>query len=119
MSDHHQSVLEQGDPVLIITRGNYQGDACRHFVGHVERYDMTAVRVAGYAFIYEREHDRFTKRKQQRTRIFRLDNQIILFVLPSDTEVGALKYEVDPEQGLIATDGNHVKLLLSEFLVEQ
>lgn len=117
MSDqeHHPSVLEHGDPVLIITRGNFTEDAVRHFVGHVERYDHTAIRVAGYAFIYDSEHDRFFKRKQQRTRIFRLDNQIILFVLPFDTDLQAMTYEVDPEHGLIATDGRHIKLQLSEF----
>lgn len=119
MSSHNQSVLEHGDPVLIVTRGNFAGDVSRHFVGHVERYDLSAIRVAGYAFVHDREHDRFVKRKQQRTRIFRLDNQIVLFVLPSDTDVGAIRYEVDSEYGLTVTDGRHVKLQLSEFQIEQ
>ena len=118
MSSQHHSVLEQGDPILIITRRNFAEDVSRHFVGHIERYDLSAIRVAGYAFIYDSAHDRFIKRQQQRTRIFRLDNQIVLFVLPSDTEVASIRYEVDAEHGLTVTDGRHVKLQLSEFQVE-
>ncbi len=110
-----QAVVEHGDPVLIITRRLFSSDARRHFAGHVERYDGTALRVAGYVYVQSPDGKHFIKRKGQRTRVFALDNHIMLYVLPSDTEVGAIHYDRTDEHGLIATDGKHFRIELDDF----
>jgi hypothetical protein len=108
-------VLERDEKVLIITRRLFAGDAMRHFVGIVERYDPGAIRVRGYAFVYDAGKGGFVKRKLQRTRIFPVDNHIVVFVLPHDTDIGAVHYEVTEESGLVASDGKHFRLELNEF----
>jgi len=108
-------ILEPQERVLIITRRLYHGDVRRHFVGVVERYERGALRVRGYAFVHDLAHGGFTRRKSPRERIFPLDNHIIVFVLPDETELGAVHYEVTQESGLIVTDSKHFKLELNEF----
>ena len=108
-------VLELDEKVLVVTRRLFANDLRRHFVGSVERYDQGSVRVHGYAFVHNTVKGCFVKRKNARTRVFPLDSHIILFVLPYETEVGAVQYEQDKELGLVATDGKGFKLELSEF----
>ncbi len=114
-TEKHPAVLEREDKVLIITRRFFMDDVRRHFVGTVERYDPGAMRVRGYAFVYNADQGSFVKRKSQRTCIFPLDNHLIMFVLPYDSDIGAMRYEAIDEGGLVATDGKHFKLELDEF----
>ena len=113
-TEEHQPVLEREEKVLVITRRLFAGDAKRHFVGSIERYDPGAMRVRGYAF-YDSEKGSFVKRKSQRTRVFPLDNHVVVFVLPYDTELGAVHYEVVEGSGLVVTDGKQFKLEVNEF----
>lgn len=113
--NHPKPVLEPQEKVLIINRQLYHGDARRHFVGMIERYDGSAMRVRGYAFVHDLNHGRFTKRKSQRTRVFPLDNHVIVLVLPDEAELSEVHYEVSVESGLVVTDNKHFKLELNEF----
>ncbi len=55
------------------------------------------------------------RRKSQRTRIVRIDNSVIVLILPSDLNLNALKYE-SPDEGTVAlVDGNGFRMELSEF----
>ena len=114
-TERHPPLLEREEKVLIITRRLFAGDARRHFVGNVERYDPGAMRVRGHAFVHDAENSGFVKRKSQQTRIFPLDNHLVVFVLPYDTNLGAVRYEQEEGLGLVATDGKHFKLELNEF----
>ena len=112
-----EMVLEREEKVLIITRRLFSGDLRRHFVGIVERCAQGAVRVRGYAFIYDAVKGGFVRRKSQRTRVFPLDNHIIVLVLPYDVDIGAVRYEAAEGAALVLTDGKHVKIDISEFNV--
>lgn len=114
-SERHPAVLEREEKVLIITRRLFSGDVRRHVVGSVERYDPGSVRVRGYEFVHDAGKGSFVKRKSQRTRIFPLDNHLIVFVLPYDTDLGAVHYEATKESGLVVTDGKEFKLEINEF----
>ena len=113
--EHRQPVIGHGDKVLIITRRMFSTDPRRHFAGTVERYDGVALRVSGYVFTFNTETSAFERRKSMRTRIFPLDNHIILNVLPSDADVGAIRYVHGDNSELIASDGKNFRLELSEF----
>jgi len=104
-TERHPPVLEREEKVLIITRRMFSGDARRHFLGIVERYDAATIRVRGYAFVYDQEKASFERRKSQRTRVFALDNHLIVFVLPYDADLAAVRYEIQEGSGLVATDG--------------
>jgi hypothetical protein len=107
--------MEHGEKVLIVTRRLFAGEPRRHFVGFVERYDSAAIRASGYAFVYDVKKSSFVRRKNLRTRIFPLDNQIIIYLIPQETDIGSVRYETSEESGLVATDGKHFRLDMSEF----
>lgn len=107
--------LEPQDNVLIITRRLFAGDNRRHFVGTVERYDAGVARVRGYAFVYDVQKGSFAKRKSQRTRVFPLDNHLVVFILP-EADIGEVRYAADEDSNLVVTDGKNFKLQLDEFL---
>ena len=108
-------VLEHGEKVLVIARRWFPGDLRRHFAGIVERCAQGAVRVRGYAFVHDATKGGFVKRKSQRTRVFPLDNHIIVLVLPYDVDIGALRYDAAEDAALVVTDGRHVRIDISEF----
>lgn len=108
-------VLEPHERVLIITRRLYNGDVRRHFVGIVERYDHGVMRVRGYAFVYDPKEGGFVRRKNPRERLIPLDNHVVVFILPDETEIGSVHYEVAGESGLVVTDSKHFKLEIGEF----
>ena len=114
-SENHQPLLEREERVLIITRRLFVGDARRHFIGSIERYDSGAIRVRGYAFVYDTEKGSFVKRKSQRTRVFPLVDHIVVFILPYDTDLSAVRYELTEGSGLVVTDGKQFTLEVGEF----
>ena len=114
-TERHPAVFERDEKVLIITRRLFAGDDRRHFVGSVERYDPGAIRVRGHAFVHDVEKGGFARQKSQRTRVFPLDNHIIVFVLPFDADLSAVRYGTTKESGLVVTDGKNFKLEMNEF----
>jgi hypothetical protein len=110
-------VLERDEKVLIITRRLFLGDPRRHFVGIVERCAQGAVRVRGYAFVYDTAKGGFVKRKSQRTHVFPLDSHILVFVLPYDVDIAAVRCEAAQDAALVVTDGKHTRIDISEFNV--
>lgn len=111
----YPAVLEHGEKVLIVTRRLFAGEPRRHFVGFVERYDSAAIRASGYAFVYDVQKGSFVRRRNLRTRIFPLDNQIIIILLPEETDISLVRYEAAEGSGLVVTDGKRFKMDLSEF----
>lgn len=110
-----EAVVEHGDKVLIVTRRLFGADARRHFAGSVDRYDGSNIRVHGYAFVLDSETSQFIRRKSQRTRVFKLDNHVVTFILPSDTDLSKLRYERRDGDTLTVTDGESLKLDLNEL----
>jgi hypothetical protein len=80
-------ILDSGDRVLIITRRLFPDDVQRHFVGMVDRATQNAILVHGYTFVRDTAQGEFVRRKSQRSRVFPLDNHIVIYVLPYDTDI--------------------------------
>ena len=101
--------------MLVITRRSFPDDAQRHFVGTVDRASDLAIRVRGNAFIRDAAHGGFVRRKGQRTRVFPLDNHLIIFVLAEGVEIKDVKYERPKPNQLVVTDGRNLNIDISEF----
>jgi hypothetical protein len=56
-------VIDKGEKVHIVTRRRFEGDLQRHFVGEVLEAQGAVVRIEGYAFIWDRTRNEFTKTK--------------------------------------------------------
>jgi hypothetical protein len=112
---HPSPIIEPQEKVLIITRRLYNGDVRRHFVGTVERFQDGIMRVRGYAFVYELKSGGFVRRKNPRERLFAVDNHLVVFVLPEETEIRSVHYEMTEKTGLVVTDDQNFRLEINEF----
>ncbi len=108
-------ILDSGDRVLIITRRLFPGDIQRHFVGIVDRATHSAILVHGHAFVRQVSQGDFVRRKGQRSRVFPLDNHIVIFVLSDDVNIGQIRYEHREDKELTVTDGKQFRIDISEF----
>ena len=109
-------ILGNGEKVYIITRRNFEGDLRRHFLGEVQMCTDTAVRVQGYAFVYDNRISNFLKRDDLRTRIFSLvDANYVINVLPLETILEDIHYQVSANNQRMITDDKTFNMNISEF----
>jgi hypothetical protein len=109
-------IVSMKEKVHIITRRLFNGDMRRHFVGVVEEATGEAIRVTGYAYIYDQASGEFTRRKNKRTRIFGLtDAGLIVNVLPQTVDLENLRYVMDASGNRIITDDHGFEMNVSEF----
>jgi hypothetical protein len=107
-------MIEQGEKLLIILRRNFEAAPRRHFVGVVGSRTGDSFRATGYLFIFDMADWVFVKKPGARTRIFRIDNDVKITVLPKECDVKALSYRTT-ETGTVLTDGSAFSLDVSEF----
>jgi len=109
-------LMHPGDKLHIIARRRFEKDLRRHFVGEVQAVEQNAVRAKGYIFIFDNAANRFIKKDEQHTRIFSLiDSSIIINVLPSETNIEDVHYQLSDENHLVVTDNNLFRLDIQEF----
>lgn len=115
MLDDSASAVSPGERVHVITRRLFEGDLRRHFVGECTKVTENAIRLEGYAFIYDSEKNVYERRPEKRTRIFSLsDGNLIITVLSADTALDTLKYARAKDR-LVLTDGKSILLDINEF----
>ncbi len=109
-------LLKPGEKVFIVTRRQFERDLRRHFVGEVECCTDNAVRVKGYVFIFDDMTGSFNRREDIRTRIFPLiDAGIVINVISNQVQIDNNRYEVDNTNQRILTDGDTLRMIVSEF----
>lgn len=108
-------VVETDEIVHIIERRLFPDDVRRHFVGKVEAASKGCIRLRGFLFVYDTSASTFLRKPELRTRLFRLDNRIIVNVLPREVSVEEVRYSRDEEGNLSLTDGRELDLDVSEF----
>ena len=109
-------IVDPGAKLLVVTRRLFESDLRRHFAGEVVGVTEYAVRLCGFAFIFDGGRNQFVRRPEERTRLFSLmDNGCVFFVLPRTVEIGALKYVVTNERTLAVTDSGSFALDINEF----
>jgi len=107
-------VLKPGDKIHVITRRIFPEDVARHFIGEVVECDECVARVQGFPFCLDTTTQTFVRKRNHRTRLVPLtDAGLIITVLESDVDHEALRYE-DVNGRLVLTDGNKIKLDLTE-----
>ena len=100
----------------MVTRRQFENDLRRHFAGEVTGVTESAVCVEGYVFVYDTSRAEFMRRPELRTRIISLvDVGNVINVLPDETAIDQLRYEVAKTGRLVVTDGKTVTLDIQEF----
>jgi hypothetical protein len=109
--------LRDNDRVLIIDRKLFKDDNTRLFVGVVEEYDETAIRVRGFPFhLSPYEISGSERHGDERVRIVSLSAGDLIYLLPRQLEISRLQLRRSPKS-LMLTDGEAMSLDLSEWLV--
>lgn len=108
-------VIDVGEIVHVIDRRGFEADLRRHFVGVVEQVDKLAIRVVGYAFIYDTSDSTFIRRDEKRTRVIPLTSGLIINVAPPQTDLENVRYAADENGHAAVTDGGVFTLNITEF----
>ena len=94
----------------------FVGDLRRHFVGEIKEVGDNAIRVNGYAFIFDEGINEYSRKPEIRTQIISLiDARILINVIPSSTVIEEVTYRLSKDERLIITDGENFELDINEF----
>jgi hypothetical protein len=108
--------LRDGDRVLVIDRKLFKDDNTRLFVGMVEEYDESSMRVRGFPFhLSPYEVSGVEKHGEERVRIISLIGGDLIYLLPRELECGKVQLRRTPK-ALVLTDGEALSVDLSEWL---
>jgi hypothetical protein len=109
-------VLKEGEKIHVIMRRQFEDDVRRHFVGEVQGVTEIAVRVQGYAFVFDPFKHLYLKRPELRVRIFpAADSGIIITVIPQTVILEDISYQMSQQNRMIVTDGKEFTLDINEF----
>ncbi|HSE77826.1 MAG TPA: hypothetical protein VLG66_07465 [Alphaproteobacteria bacterium] len=108
-------IVEPGEKVLVTERRHFAEDVRRQFAGVIERVGRNTIRIRGYLFVYDALLGNFRRMPEQRVRVYRIDNQIFLNVLPADCDVAELHY-VKADRELVLTDRKNTRLEFAEVM---
>lgn len=99
----------------MIVRRRFADDVRRHFAGRVIAREGSLVRADGYTFVFESPRNEYVKRERVRTRIVAIgDVGNIVNILPANTDLERLHYEISARKRLVVTDGNECSLDIQE-----
>ena len=109
-------MLSKGEKIFVVTRRLFESDLRRHFVGKVQQVSGAAVRVRGYAFVFDATANVFVRRNELRTRIFSLiDAGYTMTVLPGETILDKIQYSLNEKGQRVLTDDSTFTMNVSEF----
>ena len=109
-------LLVAGENIHVIVRRSFADDIRRHFLGEVVALDENAVRVRGFAFVYDQNENSYVKRLDRRERIISLvDVGNIINVIPKTVELDDMNYCMSDQNRLVISDGKSYQLDINEF----
>ncbi|HJS33846.1 MAG TPA: hypothetical protein VJ924_17775 [Alphaproteobacteria bacterium] len=108
-------IVEPGEKVLVTERRHFAEDARRQFAGVIERVGRNTIRIRGFLFVYDALLGNFRRMPEQRVRVYRIDNQIFLNLLPPECDIADLHY-VKADRELVLTDRRKTRLEFAEVM---
>ena len=107
-------LLAADTKVLVVHRRLFEKDQSRYFVGRVEGYDAGIAKIRGRTWTRD-QYGRIVKKTDERTKILSLSSgTLIVYQLPSDTDLDALQIQISDERVLLS-DGKSFEMDLSEI----
>jgi len=108
-------LVDVGEKVHVVERRLFEGDVRRHFFGVVERAGEGAIRITGYAYVYDPASTTYIRSAEQRTRVLPLAaSGFVINVAPPDADLESIRYE-ERDGRLTVTDGAGFSLDINEF----
>jgi hypothetical protein len=109
-------VVKNGEKFHVVVRRGFESDIRRHFVGEVEEFEGSIVRLIGYPIVFDKTKNVFVKGSHKRTTVMDLaESGYIVNGIPGDVDISELKYKYDSERKLLMTDDKSYSLDIIEF----
>lgn len=110
-------LLETGAKILVCHRRLFAEDQPRYFVGFVVGCEDAVVKVTGFTWTRDVTHG-FHKKPDLRTKLISLHTgTVIVYELPRELEVEALRLEQPSGHQILLTDDEKFRMDLSERIV--
>lgn len=110
------AAINTNDRLLIIGRKLFRDDVTNLFVGVVEDYQDSVVRVRGHAYHINPYEMGTEKRAEERVRLTSLGAGDIFYVLPRELDIARVEVKRSP-RSLILTDGKSLTMDLTDCLI--
>ena len=111
-------IIEIGENVCIIERRNFAEDPIRFFTGQILASSENALRLRGYAWVYDIMKGP-TRKPEIRERLLYPSERTNINIIPKDINIDELQIMLVPGKGLCVTDGKDFNLDISEFGVSK
>ncbi|MCP5055725.1 MAG: hypothetical protein GY937_03250 [bacterium] len=107
-------LLSEGTKLLICHRRLFADDHLRFFFGVVEMYSDGIVKVSGYSWARD-QISGFQRKSGRRTKLVAVSSgTLIVYEIPSDVDLEAVRIEQPDIHRVIATDGAAFQMDLAE-----
>jgi len=108
-------ILEKGDKIFAAHRRLFADDLPRFFTGEVDEMQGGIVVAVGYSWLRDVIEARMVRKNDVRTKILSLDSgTLIVYRLPREVELAALKLDVGIGSQVVLTDGGAFHMDISE-----
>jgi len=107
-------ILDVGEKVHIVERRYFSDDIRRHLAGEIVKSSDNAIRVKGYVWVFDAMKG-FVRKPDVRERVLYPSDRSTINIIPKEVDLGELKYDISPREGLIVTDGKKFNLSINEF----
>ena len=100
------ALIRSGDKLLLAHRRLFEADQSRYFAGVVDEYEDDIARITGHTFVRESVRGAFLRKEDARTKLISLSaGTLIVYLLPAQTQLDALRLEERGKHRLVLTDG--------------
>ena len=108
-------ILEKGDKILAAHRRLFSDDLPRFFTGEVEETQGDVVAVTGHSWLRDVFESRMVRKNDRRTKVLSLSSgTLIVYRLPREVDLEALKLEAGIGSQTMLTDGSSFHMDVSE-----
>jgi hypothetical protein len=109
-------LLPNGAKILVTHRRLFSEDHPRYFFGTVEMYSDGIAKVSGFTWTRDPTHG-FQRKADRRSKLIAIaSGSLIIYELPAEVDVEAVRIEQPGGHTVIATDGAKFQMDLSERL---
>lgn len=108
-------ILEKGDKILAAHRRLFKDDQPRFFTGEVEQSQGDIIAATGHSWLRDVFEGCMVRKNDPRTKILSLSSgSLILYRLPREVDLGALKLDTGIGSQVVLTDGASFHMDVSE-----
>jgi hypothetical protein len=108
-------VLEPGSHIFVVHRRLYKDDHSRFFMGKVDNFEDSIIRVTGHSWVQDPFTGKIAKKENGSTKILSLSSgTLLIYVLPPQSVLSSIQIEHTKDNRTFVTDGKEILLDLTE-----